>query len=133
MTTKECKRCNILTNRFYKNSRSKDGLQSYCKECSNILAIEYHKNQTTQNREDRVFDYIKYDNKIELTQTQIEKKTIYCNKRISILKKLQEEHNNVIDSSFDELHRIRAKIDKYNLAITVLNNQDIVKQLINSD
>lgn len=133
MTTKECKKCKTLTDQYYKNSRTKDGYQSYCKPCSNKVATEHHKTTVAHNREDRVFDYVSCTNKKPLTHTQITNKSDYCRKRIDILRKIEQDYNNVIDSSFDELHRIKARIDKYELAISVLNNQDIVKQLINCE
>ena len=41
--TKVCSKCGreLPLSEFYKKSTSKDGLQSYCKECSKKLAIEY--------------------------------------------------------------------------------------------
>ena len=41
--TKVCSKCGRewSLSEFYKKSTSKDGLQSYCKECSKKLAIEY--------------------------------------------------------------------------------------------
>lgn len=43
METKVCKRCGreLPVSDFYTNNKAKDGLATYCKECSNVLSVEY--------------------------------------------------------------------------------------------
>ena len=43
METKVCKKCGreLPISDFYTNSKAKDGLATYCKECSNVLSVEY--------------------------------------------------------------------------------------------
>lgn len=43
-TTKECKRCQETkdVSCFAKNASSKDGLQSYCKDCTREINRQYH-------------------------------------------------------------------------------------------
>ena len=43
METKVCKKCGseLPLSDFYTNSKAKDGLATYCKECSNAISVEY--------------------------------------------------------------------------------------------
>lgn len=43
METKVCKHCGreLPLSDFYTNNKAKDGLATYCKECSNVLSVEY--------------------------------------------------------------------------------------------
>jgi len=47
---KKCHCCsNILpTNQFYKNCKRDDGLQTYCKKCSNLRRVKYYKDNKEQ-------------------------------------------------------------------------------------
>ena len=52
METKLCKHCGreLPVSDFYTNSKAKDGLATYCKECSNALSVEYTRKRRERKR-----------------------------------------------------------------------------------
>ena len=54
METKVCKRCGreLPSSDFYANSKSKDGFSTYCKECSNVLSVEYARMRRARKKEE---------------------------------------------------------------------------------
>lgn len=54
METKVCKKCGreLPISDFYTNSRAKDGLATYCKECSNELSVEYARKRRARKKEE---------------------------------------------------------------------------------
>jgi hypothetical protein len=139
MNTKNCRKCNITKDHeeFYNNRRLKDGKCSYCKVCTNKISKDF--NKTEKGRENLYKIQKKYrissgkqpEDK-PLTTVQINRKLTYCERRIDELKTMEHSYNNIIDDSFDELHKIDAKIKKYELAISVFDNMGIVEQLLNN-
>jgi len=65
METKICKKCNngVSLDNFFKDSKSKDGLQSYCKICKSSGVSEYYKNnpdkRSKPTKEERRLIYYK--------------------------------------------------------------------------
>ena len=65
METKICKKCNneLSLDNFFKDSKSKDGLQSYCKICKSSGVREYYKNNPNKRskptKEERRINYYK--------------------------------------------------------------------------
>ena len=54
METKGCKRCGreLPLSEFYGNTKAKDGLATYCKECSNALSVEYARKRRARKKEE---------------------------------------------------------------------------------
>lgn len=54
METKVCKKCGreLPISDFYTNSKAKDGLSTYCKECSNVLSVEYARKRRARKKEE---------------------------------------------------------------------------------
>jgi hypothetical protein len=52
METKVCPKCGreLPTTSFYPNNRAKDGLNSYCKECSNRVSVECARKRREKKR-----------------------------------------------------------------------------------
>ena len=52
METKVCKKCGreLPISDFYTNSKAKDGLATYCKECSNVLSVEYARKRRARKK-----------------------------------------------------------------------------------
>jgi hypothetical protein len=76
METKLCKHCgrDLPVSDFYTNSKAKDGLATYCKECSNALSVEY-----TRKRRERKRMEAKEKERIEFEK----KYKIYTNKDLA--------------------------------------------------
>lgn len=54
METKVCKKCGreLPISDFYTNGKAKDGLATYCKECSNVLSVEYARKRRARKKEE---------------------------------------------------------------------------------
>lgn len=54
METKVCKKCGreLPISDFYANNRAKDGLGTYCKECSNSISVEYARKRRARKKEE---------------------------------------------------------------------------------
>lgn len=69
METKLCKGCGreLPTTDFYTNNKAKDGLATYCKECSNRLSTEYaRKRRERKKAEARENERIEFEKKYKI-------------------------------------------------------------------
>lgn len=68
METKVCKKCGreLPSSDFYANSKKKDRFSTYCKECSNVLSVEYARKRKARKKEEVIvnkhfIDLAKYE------------------------------------------------------------------------
>ena len=69
METKLCKGCGreLPTTDFYTNNKAKDGLATYCKECSNRLSTEYaRKRRERKKAEAKENERIEFEKKYKV-------------------------------------------------------------------
>mgnify|MGYP003295865228 CR=1 FL=1 len=69
METKVCKGCGreLPTTEFYANNRAKDGLGTYCKECSNSISVEYaRKRRERKKAEAKENERIEFEKKYKV-------------------------------------------------------------------
>lgn len=69
METKLCKHCGkeLPVSDFYTNSKAKDGLATYCKECSNALSVEYaRKRRERKKAEAKENERIEFEKKYKV-------------------------------------------------------------------
>lgn len=67
--TKACPKCGreLSVSNFYPNSRAKDGLATYCKECSNTLSVEYaRKRRERKKLEAKENERIEFEKKYKI-------------------------------------------------------------------
>lgn len=76
METKVCKKCGreLPLSDFYTNNKAKDGLGTYCKECSNAISVEY-----ARKRRERKKEEAKENERIEFEK----KYKIYTNRELA--------------------------------------------------
>ena len=79
-TTKKCCHCNInkSTNEFGKNKRTKDGLQSFCKECRTDRERRYWKSDSTVRSHKNARLKRMYGISIEQYEDMLEKQKGVC-------------------------------------------------------
>lgn len=69
METKVCKKCGreLPISDFYTNSKAKDALATYCKECSNVLSVEYaRKRRARKKAEAKENERIEFEKKYKI-------------------------------------------------------------------